>query len=522
MSLQIQYKLNHMKRNNNVFSILLIVALVLFGGCNDQWEGRTKIKDGLPTADLMNEIKSKPELSQFVDFLVQTGLDKEMEGSRLLTVWAPNNDAFDAVEIPTNDSLLRKLLLNHVSYERVNYSGLSEQFRHKMANGKHLELDTETGTIDGVSLVGDKDNIATNGVLHIVSQVIPLRNNIWEYFGTATQGRNHIDYIISQDRDVFDPELSEQIGVDPISGAPVFDSVMMTVNTYLRDVVDLKDENQQLTYFVFSDATLAMEQLRFSKYFTKRTNAETDSLTLWNVLKDAAVQGEFQLNELDATFISLDGVSFDMQKNAVVESYKASNGMIYVVNNLTVSVAERVKPIFIEAEYPYPDTLDIQNQHVFKLIPDRLLLDTRYRSYASSGYDIFVNSRTSLNPSYIDYIVDNINTVDYQVYWLSAAESNGFTQNLSRMKWVRADTISMDMVLDVDSSFITEFVNPSPMDSIFETSLGVFSVDVLNHSDYFYDTEQGYFRSDNCMRLRVQGSGKSLSLDYIKLVPILD
>lgn len=523
-----------MKLDNKVFSLLVVFALILLGGCKDQWEEHTKIKDGLPTADLMKEIKSNSDLSMFADFLVRTGLDKEMEGSKLLTVWAPNNDALQNAEIPQNDSLLKQLVLNHVSYERVNYTGINEQFRHKMANGKYLELDTEAGTIDGVELIGDEDNVATNGVLHIVSQVIPVRKNIWEYFETATQGRKHIDYIIAQDRYVFNADLATQIGVDPTTGAPIYDTItgMELVNTYIRDVVDLKNEDIQITYFVYSDPSLQMEEGKFNKYFVKPSTRETDSLTLWNILKDAAVEGEYELDELDGTFTSLAGVSFDMQKSAVVESYNSSNGVVYVVSSLQVEIAERVKPIIIEAEYPYPDSLNLYTQKIFREVPNNLDPFTRSRPYASSGYDLYLTH--TMNPGYVDYIIDGLNTVKYEMYWVSVHEvldgdglpedTVGYTQSLRKMKWGAPDTVTFERELEFDSTYISNEILPSHISNPIEQSLGVMTIDTLNHEDAYYNREQGYFRSKNAMRLRVQGSGNRtpIALDYIKLVPILE
>ncbi len=517
--------------------MLMVLSLVLVGRCTDPWEERISLNDGVPSSVLLDEIKSNADLSKFAELLASTGLDEELAASKTFTVWAPTNSAFENMEadLPESDSLLTQFLLNHISYEKVNYDGISEEFRHKMANGKYMVLNTTSRTIDGVTLEDEEDNVAKNGVLHIIPEVLEVKMNIWEYLEASSTG-THAEYILNQNVDIFDASIADEVGVDPNTGAIIYDTISgtRTVNAYLENVADINDEDELLTYFVFTDAALDNEINRFRKYYVKPTETATDSLATWYILRDAVAEGELAQDELSLV-TSIDGVSFVVSTSNIEETYTASNGIIYVVNDLNVDIEERVKPIFIEAEFPYPDSLDIYNQNFFREqadVSDRYDLYTRARSYASNGYDIYFSSY-GLNPGYIDFIVDKVNTVKYELYWVSAHEETdgdglpedtaSFSQNLYTVVWqYNAEEEESELV---GRDTIALGVLPTYIDNTIETSLGVLSVDTLNNTEVFYDTENNIASVRNqCIRLRVTGSGSSspICLDYIKMVPIIE
>ncbi len=516
--------------------MITVLSLSLMGRCTDPWDERTSLNDGVPSSVLLDEIKSNPDLSKFADLLASTGLDKELAASKTFTVWAPNNAAFDAVvgDLPT-DSLLEQLLLNHISYERVNYDGVSEELRHKMANGKYMVLNTDDRTIDGVTLVDDEDNVAKNGVLHVIPEVLEVKMNIWEYLEATASGKQ-ADYILNQNVDIFDASIADQTGVDPNTGAPIYDTIsgLRTVNAYIENVVDIDDEDELVTYFVLSDATLESEVARFKKYYVKQTETMTDSLTTWYVLRDVVVDGELSLDDLNGVITSLDGVSFTVNQSSIESTYNASNGIVYVLNDLNVDIEERVKPIMIEAEFPYPDTVNILTNNFFRIQPDvndRYNLYTRARSYASNGYDIYFPSGHGLNPGYIDFFIDKLNTVKYEMYWVSVHEvldSEGlpedtvsYTQSLFNMDWqYNVETEEIEMI---HKDTIATGVLPNYIDNAVETSLGVLSVDTLSSTITISENGLSTTR-DQWIYLRVQGSGSNtpISLDYIKMVPVIE
>ncbi len=526
-----------MKIKSIILTMLVVLSLTFLGRCTDPWEERISLNDGVPASVLLDEIKSNADLSTFVGLLEKTGLDKELAASKTFTVWAPTNSAFENMSgtLPESDSLLTQFLLNHVSYERVNYDGVSETIRHKMANGKYTVLDTESRTINGVALEDETDNVAKNGVLHTISSVLEVKMNIWEYL-EANATLKHADFILNQNVDIFDASIADELGVDATTGETIYDTISgtITINAYLENVVDINDEDELLTYFVFTDGALNSEISRFSKYYNKSTQTATDSLATWYILSDAAVEGELAEGDLGGVIVSIGGVSFAVDASSIEQTYDASNGVIYVVNALSVDITERVKPIKIEAEFPYPDSVDVFTQNFFREQPDvndRYNLYTRAKDYASNGYDILFPSGHGLNPGYIDFIIDKVNTVKYQIYWVSAHEQtdDGVPRDTASFSQSLFNGILNYNEEEEEYEFITKDtiavgVLPTYIANTSETDLGVLAVDTLNNYEVFYDDEGNTSARNQCIRLRVQGSGSSspIALDYIKMVPIIE
>ena len=525
-----------MKINDKIHILALVLSFLFFWQCTDQWDDHTAIQEGIPAVKLMEEINSRPELSRFAGLLETAGLDKELAASKVFTVWAPTNEALNnsSESIPEDKEKLIQFLLNHISYERVNFDGINQVVRHKMANGKHLAINAVDGTIDGIALVekdGKLDNVTTNGVLHVINEVLNVKENIWDYLNASENGRKQVNYILSQSKEVFNPDLATQIGVDPNSGAAIYDTLsgMEVVNAFLNEVADIQNEDEQFTFFILTDQVFDVETERFKKFYTKPTAEQTDSLTRWNIVKDVVVNGAYRYDDLDGVLVSVDNVTLPVEKGAVIDSYQASNGMVYVLNNLTVDFAERIKPILIEAEFPYPDTLSI-NQSIFKFVVNDIQPFTRCRPYASGGYDLSLTGH-GLNPGYVDYVIDNVNTVAYQMYWVSVHEeldseglpedTVGYTQSLRRLDFTLDEELNeVEITYDYDSGAILPGYIGNPV----EKDLGVMTIDTLGMKMTVAIDQQGTKLLDNYIRLRVQGSGSNtpIYLDYIKMVPIIE
>lgn len=510
----------------------MILFFAIFWQCTDPWDEHIEGNEGIPGNELLKEIKDNSELSQFYALLQTTGIDKELSNSKIFTVWAPINEALSATNIPEDAMELSTFVWNHISYERISYSGNDFITRHKMASGKYLEINTKNSTIDGVELLGTQDNVATNGVLHMIKASLNVKKNIWDYLKESTYGKKQIDYILSQNKEVFNPDIATKTGVDPTTGAAIYDTLsgMETVNAFLSYVVDIKNEDEKYTFFILTDEAIKAELQRFRKYYQKTTDEKTDSLTMWHIIKDLSVSGAYAYDELDNDIYSIENVNLPINKSAVIDTYDASNGKVYVLNSLTVAATERIKPIIIEGECPYPDTLNIFNQRIFRQVGWNDHVFTRSRPYASGGFDMYyMHDR---NPGFVYYIVDEINTVKYQMYWVAVheeldeegipKEEPAYTQSLRQVFWkYNEDEDDYELV---NGEYDSGKISPTYISNPIEKDLGILTVDTLKHTESFPTSNQGTFFSDNCIRLQVIGSGKEtpISLDYIKMVPIIE
>lgn len=138
---------------------------------------------------------SNANLSVLVDALDRAGLTATLDGNGSYTVFAPTNQAFtaflqqkgfanlEAVPVP----VLKEILLNHVVSGKATSSSLTTGYVKTMAKGSasssntlSMYINTANGVVinggasNGGAAVTTADVMASNGVVHIVGNVIDL------------------------------------------------------------------------------------------------------------------------------------------------------------------------------------------------------------------------------------------------------------------------------------------------------------------------------------------------------------
>lgn len=191
-----------MKHKLKFFSALTIMSLALvFTACNDDDEDTTPPPPTGPTQNIAQIAIASPQYSILVGALTATNLVSTLEGPGPFTVFAPDNDAFnaffDAEGIPAGteaeriaaaaDALgidvVRELLLYHVLGTEVRAADLEDDQYVTTAstfspNDNQLSLRIQSGS-NGVVLnnsanVNAADILATNGVIHGINEVLPM------------------------------------------------------------------------------------------------------------------------------------------------------------------------------------------------------------------------------------------------------------------------------------------------------------------------------------------------------------
>merc|ERR1719160_1583785 len=165
------------------------------GADNLASNGVAHIIDGvmLPPAHLGADKPNIVELAQSVDDLstlvtavVAADLADTLSSPGPFTVFAPTNEAFAALPAGTVDSLLKPenkaqladILTFHVLPEQVLSTDLKEYQRVATVEGKHLDvIKSRKGVFVGADVkslkqVTGADNLASNGVAHIVNGVL--------------------------------------------------------------------------------------------------------------------------------------------------------------------------------------------------------------------------------------------------------------------------------------------------------------------------------------------------------------
>lgn len=165
--------------------ILLLVMVVAFS-CSDDDDDNVTVM----TPETITELAvATPDLSILVDALTRANLAETLNQPGEYTVFAPTNAAFTAfltennipslADVPVD--VLTQILLNHVIVGENNSTSLSTGYVSTLATQPDSELnlsmfvDTSNGvSLNGISNVVTPDIDATNGIIHIVDQVIGL------------------------------------------------------------------------------------------------------------------------------------------------------------------------------------------------------------------------------------------------------------------------------------------------------------------------------------------------------------
>ena len=166
-------------------SLLTIAAGITFS-CSDDDNTSTPV----PNNSITDIASGNANLSILVDALTRTDLDQTLDQSGSYTVFAPTNDAFTTFlaangfssldEVP--DAALKEILLNHVLSGSFNSSSLTTGYIKTLAKGSasstntlSMFVNTSSGVkLNGVSTVTTANISASNGIIHIVDNVIGL------------------------------------------------------------------------------------------------------------------------------------------------------------------------------------------------------------------------------------------------------------------------------------------------------------------------------------------------------------
>uniref|UniRef100_A0A8D9ETI1 Transforming growth factor-beta-induced protein ig-h3 n=1 Tax=Cacopsylla melanoneura TaxID=428564 RepID=A0A8D9ETI1_9HEMI len=131
---------------------------------------------------LIELIRAEPSLSMFSQILENSNLTQMLSEHPHMTVFAPNNAAFDKMESGLRNKYLRgqacikSVLKHHIVPHTICTAAIPNKKRSTIdLNGEWLSLERDAS---GTLVVGDKahtetsDLMATNGVVHIVNKVI--------------------------------------------------------------------------------------------------------------------------------------------------------------------------------------------------------------------------------------------------------------------------------------------------------------------------------------------------------------
>lgn len=307
-----------MKTNKIKFLAVIALITTIFTSCSSDSSSSDTTISGLAS--------SRSDLTLLFQALDKAGLVETLQGTGPFTVFAPDNDAFIAAgltsevisALPANDPGLTQILLNHVVSGAVQSTGLTNNTYIKTL-GKGAASSTNTlsmyvevagplVTLNGGAVVSEANIIASNGVIHIVDEVIGLPT--------------------IADHAVANPNFTTLVGL--LSGAG------------LVPTLDAAGPLSPFTVFAPSNAAFTTFETENPGTLASLTPEQVSSVLTYHVVSGANVLSTgiptTPIITLETGTFTIAGTTITDEAmrdtNIVAVDIQCSNGVIHVVNNV--------------------------------------------------------------------------------------------------------------------------------------------------------------------------------------------
>ncbi|MDR2475967.1 MAG: fasciclin domain-containing protein [Bacteroidales bacterium] len=388
-----------MKQYKLLKIVFLWAVIAGFPAC-DPWHDDTRPDYQDRDKNLYELIGNNPDISIFAQALQATGYDRILQEEQALTVFAPQNAVLQSLDLQDTVAL-KQWIQNHIAWSLYftgkdgNFLSGSQAVNHiQMLNNKSVNVGANT--VSGSRLT-ETNLVCGNGVLHIIDNMITCRKNIWDYLVSEQENHEQVKFIQSYTENVMDRDRSVQTGVD-IDGNSVYDTVWVERNTFLEQY-PLGDEQSFFTVVLLENDALEALKTKYAKYFVQKDAEAQNREVFRQVTADLILQPV--VVEAAGRYLSKSDILVDIDPAEILETYQASNGIVYRLSNARIKIYQnKIKEQILEAEDG--ELFDGSNAWI-----------TRYRSYASGGKDIVLKGTTRQTFYTTEYFPDNDSTATY-------------------------------------------------------------------------------------------------------------
>lgn len=291
--------------------------------------------------DLVDVASGNEDFSILVSALVEAELVTALQGDGPFTVFAPTNEAFqallDQLKISAEDLLahpqLSEVLLYHVVSGKVLSTDLSDGMMPETLQGETLSVDLSMGVKINESTVTLADLDATNGVIHVIDQVLVPESFVLE---TEAELPSIVDIALgNEDFSMLVSLLQQADLVGVLQGEGPF-TVFAPTNAAFEALLD--------GLGVTPEALMAQPDL--SKVLLYHVlSGKVMSTDLQDGMTAATVNGE------EITVDLSDGVKIN---DSVVSAadIEASNGVVHVIDSVLVPSNFQLQEVGMEESLP--------------------------------------------------------------------------------------------------------------------------------------------------------------------------
>ncbi|MFD2162139.1 fasciclin domain-containing protein [Paradesertivirga mongoliensis] len=470
-----------------IFFLLIASLISVLPACQDKWDDHTSLKDANLGQNLFQRVQQEPSLSKFSELLLKSKYNEVLSSSKKYTVWAPSNDALASLsaDIINDEQKLKDFIGFYIVELPYNTSLATDTLRLKTLNGKHIRFSKTS--FEGAGLVLT-DQYTGNGVLHIIDDAVFAKPNVLDIINASAFKQK--EYLASLNYQVIDSSMAEQIGVDPLTGKPVYKpgTGLVQKNMLFDRVGNLANEDQEYTVILLADAALESERTKIRPYTQGKSTDSTDLFASVMVMKDLVFKGKFTINNLPAMLVSEDGVQVPINKAAITETYETSNGIVYVMDQMNIPLQNKIRDIRQEGENPVGFSRTDKSQFI------------AYRQRRNPNTQALFNDIYIFNHKiplfHAKYKLKDVYSATYKVYWVAPNDVQ-------------------------DKAFKQRFAISDPADTHFaETPVAIENFDEVYVGEYTFENIGDY----NAFVVAANNGvdkDNSISLDYFRLEPKL-
>jgi hypothetical protein len=353
----------------------------------------------------------------------------------------------------------------------------------KTLNGKFINV-SGTGVED--ASISKANQVAGNGVLHVINKMIVPKPNVWEYVNSTSYKQK--DYMLSLNYQAIDSSKAEVIGVDANTGKPILKpgTGLVQKNHLFEKAGNLENEEKLYTFILLTDAALEAERTKLKPYTKGKTADSTEMLASLQVMKDFVFEGVYTLQQMPDTLVSAEGVKVGFDKSAVKQTITTSNGIVYVMDKAAVRLQDKVMTIRREGEQPNGFSQNDKGSFI------------HYRFRKNPNTDELFNDLYIFNHKiplfHVKYTIKNVYSGKYKIYWVAPND---------------VQTLTFRQRLAIDDFRSTLFAETNvPLKNYAEVEIGEYTVNEFGDLDLYVIAANNGVDQTN-----------SINIDYIKLVP---
>jgi len=357
---------------HKIMAFVGVLALV-WGVTSCQDEGYENVS-GTASQTLWEVISSRQDLSQFATVLRQNGYDQILSSSGNFTVLAPGNGQLSSVgtdklgEVP--GAHIASLSYNKLELRGMNYI--------TMYNGRQALL----SEFD----LSDEEIVCRNGFLRFAQGAArATQQNLYEKLQELSGEYEMAAFITSLGDSVMDTEKSVQVGIDPTTNQPIYDTVMVFSNPLFK-FVPYNDNDSLVSLLLLDNENWNALVAKYSRYMRQHVDASSDPNLLnpskdasfgygskWDVAAtDSATKVELvrdlafsydgatarpSVNNPDCVnqaYFSRSGIEVTMDSACISDTILAANGRIEVAKGVKIKLTNnKIKDVYVEAEDYY-------------------------------------------------------------------------------------------------------------------------------------------------------------------------